>query len=405
MSEMSKGWIEQSFMDVLDIQGGSQPPKSKFVFEEKEGYVRFLQIRDFGAKPHLTFIPISKSNKLCVEDDILIARYGASIGRICTGMNGAYNVAMAKVIIPDNVYKKYVYYLLKSHIFQSVILGIERSAQDGFNKDDLKKIMLPFPPTIDEQHQIVERLEQLLVKLSAANARLDKIPALLNRFRQSVLLAACSGRLTADWRNGKELPNWKENTLSDVCANIVDCPHSTPKWTQDGKLCVRTTNFKAGHLDLSEKRYVSEETFNCRIMRLKPQSGDILYSREGGILGIACIIPENVELCLGQRMMLMRVDENSNSRYVMFVLNSPLILDIVNQKIAGSASPHINVGDIKKFPVPTPPLPEQEEIVHRVDALFTIADSIEARYNSARQNLARAERAVYAKAFRGELAI
>jgi len=115
------------------------------------------------------------------------------------------------------------------------------------------------------------------------------------------------------------------------------------------------------------------------------------------------MVPHGVELCLGQRMMLMRVAEYSSAKYIMNILNSPLILDIVNEKITGSASPHINVGDVKKFPIPLPLLPEQEEIVRRVDKLFALADKIEERYNKAKRQLERAEKAIYAKAFRGEL--
>lgn len=64
---------------------------------KKDGYVRFVQIRDYDTDGHITYIPISHKNKLCEEHDIMIARYGASLGRICFGINGAYNVALAKV--------------------------------------------------------------------------------------------------------------------------------------------------------------------------------------------------------------------------------------------------------------------------------------------------------------------
>src|SRR5438067_230821 len=101
MSELPQGWVETSFMDVFDIQGGTQPPKTVFKYEPGEGYIRLLQIRDFGDKPLPTYIPNKDSLKRCIEDDVLIGRYGASVGRICTGMNGAYNVALAKVIVPQ----------------------------------------------------------------------------------------------------------------------------------------------------------------------------------------------------------------------------------------------------------------------------------------------------------------
>ena len=94
-----------------------------------------------------------------------------------------------------------------------------------------------------------------------------------------------SGKLTEDQANNQE---WIEKPLSEVASHVVDCPHSTPKWSESGKICVRTTGFKP-FLDLSEQGFVSEEVFNQRNQRLVPQENDILYSREGTV-GIACQI-------------------------------------------------------------------------------------------------------------------
>ncbi|MBC7822075.1 MAG: restriction endonuclease subunit S, partial [Planctomycetaceae bacterium] len=277
-------------------------------------------------------------------------------------------------------------------------------------------------PPLAEQRRIVGKLELLLGKVSSSQQRLSRVPGLLKRFRQSVLAAACSGKLTADWREENEavpidspteidiptgfptLPeSWSWTTLESVCVNVVDCPHSTPKWTDAGKLCIRTTNFRPGILDLSEVRFVSAATFNERIERLRPEPGDIVYSREGGILGIACQIPPSVQLCLGQRMMLFRVGSEYTATLLMHWLNSSVITHRVQELTGGSASPHLNVRDIKAFPTPLPPLSEQQEIVRRVEKLFAFADQIEARLRQAQAHVDRLTQSLLAKAFRGEL--
>jgi type I restriction enzyme S subunit len=247
---------------------------------------------------------------------------------------------------------------------------------------------------------------------------------ILKRFRQSVLAAACSGKLTADWREqnqsirpkvqttvgslleqNADLPDkWTAASVEAVCEQIVDCSHSTPKWTVAGVICVRTTNFKAGCLDLSDVRFVSESTYRERTSRLAPKGGDILYSREGGILGIACMVPSGARLCLGQRMMLLRtIPSIYDSTFLMYVLNSPPILERVRDMTGGSSSPHLNVADIKAFPVPLPPLKEQQRIVRRVGACFSLADAIERQVSSAGLRADRLTQAILAKAFRGEL--
>lgn len=281
------------------------------------------------------------------------------------------------------------------------------SAIPGLNREDVFAQVLPLAP-LAEQKRIVAKVEALLARVNAARERLGRVPAILKRFRQSVLAAACSGQLTADWRanspDATTLPeSWMNETVESVCTEIVDCPHSTPKWTESGRLCLRTTNFLPGRLDLSEVRYVSDDTYRRRVARLVPQAGDVVYSREGGILGIACMVPAGIQACLGQRMMLMRSGKRLHPAYLMHLLNSPQTTNRVIELTGGSASPHLNVGDIKHFPLPLPPLTEQREIVRRVEALFALADKIEARVQAATARVEKITQAILAKAFRGEL--
>ncbi len=173
--------------------------------------------------------------------------------------------------------------------------------------------------------------------------------------------------------------SWGVEPLARVVAAIVDCPHSTPKWANKGRICVRTNQFRPGSLDLSESRYVSEETYVDRIQRLEPTHNDILYSREGGILGVACRIPPGVKLCLGQRMMLIRVGEATTAQFLEMVLNSPFITTIARTRTTGGAAPRVNVATIKAYPIPLPPLAEQQRIVAKVDELMALCDRLEAQ--------------------------
>jgi type I restriction enzyme S subunit len=288
----------------------------------------------------------------------------------------------------------------------------------------LEEAELPLPP-LAEQKRIVAKVEELLARVNAARERIARVPAILKRIRQSVLAAACSGRLTADWRENKgtlessdrrllrvEEPtetsqnfpdNWIWSPVETVCSAIVDCPHSTPKWTMEGLVCLRTTNFHPGYLDLNDVRFVSEETYRQRTVRLRPRAGDVLYSREGGILGIACLMPTGIRACLGQRMMLMRPGPSMLPAFLMHVLNSPLTIRRVQGLTGGTASPHLNVTEIKQFPVPVPPSQEQEEVVRRVEELFSATDKIQQRVTVAVRAVETLRQAIMAKAFRGEL--
>jgi len=331
---------------------------------------------------------------------------------------------------------KLLYYYIQSKDFitqkDDLTTG---STQEALTDANAVNLEFPLPP-LNEQKRIVEKLDTILPKVKTVKARLEKIPPILKKFRQSVIMCAFNGELTSDWRDNinketgqsllelivrvrtqrkrteeinqqnvqLDLPDtWIITNIDSISDEVVDCPHSTPKWSKTGKLCLRTNNFLANKLNLNEKRFVDKVVFNQRTSRLKPKQGDILYSREGGILGIACILNIEEDVCLGQRMMLFRVNKNINNKYICYFMNSPIINNHVNMLTGGSAAPHINVGDIKEYPIPFPPFNEQNEIVHRIEKLFALADSLEAKYKKAMVSIEKIEQAVLAKAFRGEL--
>ena len=154
-------WVRHN--ELFEISGGSQPPKSKFVTEPKRGYVRLYQIRDYGNSPVPVYIPINTASKISKKGDILLARYGASLGKVFWAEDGAYNVAMARVVPlyeSELIYKKYLFLFYQSNLYQELIHSNSRSAQAGFNKEDLSKLFLPIPP-FKEQLRIVSTYENL----------------------------------------------------------------------------------------------------------------------------------------------------------------------------------------------------------------------------------------------------
>jgi type I restriction enzyme S subunit len=147
-NKIPNGWIICSFGDVFDIKGGSQPPKADFSDFLKLGYIRLLQIRDFESDQYAVYIKDGERWPKCSEDDLLIGRYGASLGKICTGKSGAYNVALTKLIFDrQNIDRGWAEAFLKSQYFQAPLFLVSRSAQNGFNKDELYPRPIPLPLT------------------------------------------------------------------------------------------------------------------------------------------------------------------------------------------------------------------------------------------------------------------
>ena len=166
--EIPSSWCWVRHNELFDISGGSQPPKSSFVEFPKKGYVRLYQIRDYGPNPQPVYIPISSASKISQKGDILLARYGASLGKVFYAEDGAYNVAIAKVIPQydgELIYKPYIYLYYCSSIYQKEIKDRSRCAQAGFNKEDLNSLLFPLPP-YEEQVRIVERYEFVIASIT-----------------------------------------------------------------------------------------------------------------------------------------------------------------------------------------------------------------------------------------------
>lgn len=181
-----------SLSDLMDYAGGSQPPASEFVFRERDGYIRFVQIRDYDTDSHITYIPDSPKNKLCEEHDIMIARYGASLGRICYGINGAYNVALAKVFPKKSFFREFLRCYLSSRTFYEGINNKGgRSAQAGFNQSDINSFEIDFP--VDET--IVKNFECTVAPMFERRLQVKKENQHLASLRDTLLPKLMSGEL------------------------------------------------------------------------------------------------------------------------------------------------------------------------------------------------------------------
>ena len=168
--ELPGSWEWFRFGELLDFQGGGQPPKSNFSDVPLPDYVQLIQIRDLGDKPQPVFIPKKLASKFCTPTDVMVGRYGASVGKVFWGKDGAYNVALVKMVDEYKAFDRhYLYLLLVSPVGQNLFSGISRSAQDGFNKNDIEAKLIPLPP-FAEQTRIVTRVEELMQLCDALEA-------------------------------------------------------------------------------------------------------------------------------------------------------------------------------------------------------------------------------------------
>ena len=275
-------------VDVCDFQGGSQPPKKEWISESLDGYVRMLQIRDFTQSKKIVPEFVKKNNKLklCTEEDILIARYGASLGKILTGLSGAYNVAMMKAIPNKTVLtERYLYYYLNSPYFQQSILNVgNRAAQAGFNKTDLTKLEINCR-TINAQNRIVKILDENRQIIHLKKMQITKLDNLIKaRFVE----------MFGDPISNKK--SWKKRLLNDLVDKIGS--GATPKggkesYQDHGISFIRSMNVHDGYFNYKDLAYINS-TQAKQLSNVIVQSQDVFINITGASVARSCIVPDDI---------------------------------------------------------------------------------------------------------------
>lgn len=460
MTGLPESWCMTSIGDIAHVGTGATPKRGNPMYYDN-GTIPWITSSAVNhsevsiAQEFVTDTALRETNLTLYEPGtLLVAMYGEGKTRgKCSELRirATTNQALAAIVLPPSAaaWRKWIQYALECQYEKTRKLA-SGGVQPNLNLSLVKRIEIPLAPERC-QRRIIDAMESYFTRLDDAAATLERVEHNLKRYRASVLKAAVEGRLVSteaalakqegrsyepasvllerilterrrrwsesgkkgkyeepappDITNLPALPEgWCWATVEQVCSQIVDCPHSTPKWANEGRICVRTTEFLPGRLVLDGVRFVSQGTYEERIERLRPEAGDILYSREGGILGIACQVPQGVELCLGQRMMLMRAARQTSARYLMHVLNSPLVQMRVRELTGGSASPHLNVGDIKSFQIPFPSEAEAVRIAVAIDHVLSVVDSTDADVAANMSRAGRLRQSILRWAFEGKLA-
>jgi type I restriction enzyme S subunit len=447
VTRLPSGWAQTRFDALFDFKGGSQPPKSTFSDVHLPGYVRLLQIRDFESDAKAVFIKDGPRWPKCSVKDIMIGRYGASVGKILTGKAGAYNVALVRTIFDRNLLNAaWVQLFLLSDHFQQPLKRISRSAQNGFNKTDLEEIEVPLPP-LPEQRQIVAKIDSLSGKSKRARDHLGHIPRLVEKYKHAVLAAAFRGDLTREWRKGKgltitggiiakmrqeawqrahesrqirgkygpsmgaewlpelELPDgWAWASVDQIAFLVQYGTSAKTNESEDGIAVLRMGNIQDGKLELSSLKFLPVD--HDEIPELMLENGDLLFNRTNSaeLVGKSAVYKgEPRKASFASYLIRVRcsglLPELLNG-YVSSSIGREWVASVVNQQV-GQAN--VNGTKLRQLGVPVMPIQEQKEIVRRIEHAFGWIDRLANEATSARKLVDNLDQAVLAKAFRGEL--
>jgi len=266
-------------------------------------------------------------------------------------------------------------------------------------------------PPAAEQKVITDKLDTLLAQVENTKARLERIPQILERFRQSVLAAAVSGRLTEEWRREHAIPDdsWVIQAASELCEKVQS--GSTPKnnpFDQNGTVpFLKVYNIVNQEIDFEYRpQFITEEVHQTKLKRSIGYPGDVLMNIVGPPLGKVAILPDTYpEWSLNQAITLFRPDpQKLLPKFLYYVLcEGSMVRDVTHDLKGIVGQVNISLTQCREAKIPCPSLPEQTEIVRQVDQLFAHADRIENQVNNALARVNNLTQSILAKAFRGEL--
>ncbi len=287
-------------------------------------------------------------------------------------------------VYPSGIYASYFAHLLRAYDEEKVFYSMGGGLRQTLKYKELSRLPVVLPSET-EQQAIAAFLDSECAKTDALIAEQEKLIALLQEKRQAVISHAVTKGLNPDapmkdsgveWLG--EVPiHWTPTRLKFTTEAIVDCPHDTPLYSEEGQfLVIRTADIFAGILDTTHMYRLEQPDYEHRIRRRSLQKGDIVYGREGERWGFAALVPEDNMFCLGQRMMQFVPSQDINPSFLMWQLNSRAVYEQGVVDTVGATSPHVNVWTIKNYSLVHPPLSEQQAIVAYLDTETAKIDAL-----------------------------
>lgn len=413
MSELPKGWVKTKLGEIC-----SKPQYGYTTRAASTGNIRFLRTTDITkglnwlSVPYCDVNPEKPEQYFLQPGDIVISRAG-SVGFSALMESVPENAVFASYLIRfrplNGVIDKYLKRYLESDFYwQQITEKAAGNALQNVNAQKLADLDVAVAP-IAEQTRIAAKLDELLAQVDTLKARIDGIPLLLKRFRQSVLAAAVSGQLTeAGLSEELGLPSgWLEVPLASVVDDLRYGTAQKCDYKGGSTGVLRIPNISESGITLSDLKYsdFSETEKN----KLSLRQGDIILIRSNGsveLVGKSAVVSSKEEgLLFAGYLIRIRLDTRKTlPEYVNYWLKSPATRQVIELTARSTSGVNnINSDEIRSLTLPMPPLAEQTEIVRRVDQLFAFADQLEAKVVSAKSRIDHLTQSILAKAFRGEL--
>lgn len=356
MTELPEGWLATELGEIIQFNYGKSLPDR---LRSGKGFPVY------GSNGIVGY----HDTALTKGETIIVGRKG-SVGEVHYSSNACSPIDTTYFI--DQFFgmpQRFWFYLLKSLKLAELN---KATAIPGLNREDAYRVSIPLPP-LNEQKRIAAKLDALLERVDACRARLERVPLLLKRFRQAVLAAATSGQLTEDWRETHPQSQWQAKLLGELITEPKNGYSAKPVDYETPYKVLTLTATTSGKFDSRYFKYFDQEISTSSSLWLHP--GDILIQRGNTIeyVGVPAIYNgEPNQFVYPDLMIKFRAKELVVTEFLYFALSDKRARNFLRQNATGTAGnmPKINQKVLVNVPINLPSLPEQSEIVRRVETLF-----------------------------------
>lgn len=452
-ASLPRSWQESPLADLLaSMESGSRPPGGVRSIASGVPSIGGEHLNPVGGFTFeaIKYVPRSFYKTMrrghIRKGDVLVVKDGATTGKVALVREDfPFQEAVVNehvfVCRPGAIDSEYLFWFLQSPDGQRRILEhFKGTAQGGITTDFATRTFVPVAPR-ETQRRIAKLVERAESRLTSARERVAGARASLQRFRQAVLAAASSGRLTAEWRTdhpsdhasslaaklaaarqreqGRKYRAPQLNThssfddlpeswvLAPLGHLLTDLTYGTAKRSEygvRGTPILRIPNVSGPRFDISDLKFTVLEKREAENLAL--QQGDLLMVRSNGSVSLvgktSAVPPEAIGMAFAGYLLRLRVDAGVECKYVEMTLASPRLRAQIELPARSTSGVHnINSTEVRNLAIPLPPRAEQVEVVRRVERLLTLADDLQHRVDAAASFVHRTSDALLDKAFRG----
>lgn len=409
--KLPENWCWTRMQEIAQWGSGGTP--SRKVSEYYNGdisWVKTGELNDdyiFATEEHITQEAISHSSaKIYPTDTVVIAMYGATIGKVgILGIPAATNQACACAIVKPSTDYKYLFYYAQSQKDDFIKKG-KGGAQPNISQEIIKFHQFPLPP-LAEQRRIVDRIESLFVKLDEAKEKAQAVVDSFETRKAATLHKAFTGELTAKWRrtHGLSLDTWKEVAADSLFEYVTSGSRGWAKYyDESGAVFIRMGNLDHGtiELDFSDIQHVKLPN-KAEGQRSRIRKNDILISITADVGMVGLVRNDDFEGYINQHIALARPVMSESAEFIAWYLVSDIGLKQMQEKQRGATKVGLSLNDIRALQLKIPLIEEQNEILKVIKMWIGKEQQSQEAAEAVLDQIDLMKKSILARAFRGEL--